>query len=409
MKTIQGGYMIKEIPPHFEVPGFLAAGIFAGIKKNQAKDLALIFSPTPAKAAGVFTTNRVKAAPVLLSRERIKRGQAQAILINSGSANACTGQKGLADGVRLSKLTAALLKIVPEKILLASTGVIGKPLPMGSIEQNLKVLVSSLAPHGLADAARAIITTDTFPKAAIVREPINGQEITLAGMAKGAGMISPKMATLLSFVLTDAAISLSALRQSLKEGVKESFNRVVVDGDMSTNDTLLVLANGEAKNPEIVPHTPGHRKFKALLQEILSSLAKKIAADGEGATKLVTIIVDQARTVAEAEKVARAIATSALVKTAFFGEDANWGRIMCAAGYAGVGIDPHKIDVYFDNLPIVRRGRGVGSEKEELAASVMQKKEYTIKLKLHRGKQKAIIYTTDFSFDYVKINASYRS
>ncbi|MBU1207718.1 MAG: bifunctional glutamate N-acetyltransferase/amino-acid acetyltransferase ArgJ [Proteobacteria bacterium] len=401
--------MNKDIPPDFKVPGFVAAGISAGIKKNREKDLALIYSAVPSVAAGVFTTNRVKAAPVLLSMERIKAGRARAILINSGSANACTGKQGLTDGRRLSRLIASSLKTSPGNVLLASTGVIGKPLPMHLIEENLPCLLSSLTPDGLGDAARAIVTTDTFPKAVILRQQVNGREITLAGIAKGAGMISPQMATLLSFVVTDASISLKALRQSLKEGVQESFNRVIVDGDMSTNDTLLILANGEARNREIIFGTPGYKKFAFFLHELLFSLAQKIASDGEGATKLVAIAVEGARTASEAERVARAVATSPLVKTAFFGEDANWGRILCATGYSGAPIDPNKIDVYFDNVAIVRRGQGAGPATEEQATAVMKKKEYTVRINLNRGKKKTSFFTTDFSLDYVKINASYRS
>ena len=401
--------MNDPIPSNFMVPGFLAAGIPAGIKKNQEKDLALIYSEVSSKAAGVFTTNRVKAAPVLLSKERIRSGRARAILINSGSANACTGKRGLADGLHLSRLIATSLKIAPQDVLLASTGVIGKPLPMNLIEENVPRLLSSLKPEGLGDAARAIVTTDTFPKGAILRQKVNGKDITLAGIAKGAGMISPHMATLLSFVITDASISLKALRQSLKEGVRESYNRVTVDGDMSTNDTLLILANGEAKNKEIFPGTAGYRKFSFLLRELLFSLAQKIVRDGEGATKLVAIVVEKARTAFEAERVARAVATSPLVKTAFFGEDANWGRILCAAGYSGASVDPNKIDIYFDDVAIVRHGEGTGSASEEQATSVMKKREYTVRMNLNQGTKKASIFTTDFSLDYVKINASYRS
>jgi glutamate N-acetyltransferase/amino-acid N-acetyltransferase len=280
---------------------------------------------------------------------------------------------------------------------------------MDLIEENFPRLLSSLKPEGLRDAARAIVTTDTFPKGAILRRRVNGKEITLAGIAKGAGMISPHMATLLSFVITDASISLKALRQSLKEGVGESYNRVTVDGDMSTNDTLLILANGEAKNREIVPGTTGYRKFSLLLGELLFSLAQKIVRDGEGATKLVAIVVEKARTAFEAEGVARAVATSPLVKTAFFGEDANWGRILCAAGYSGASVDPNKIDIYFDDVAIVRRGEGTGSVSEEQATAVMKKREYTVRINLNQGTKKTSIFTTDFSLDYVKINASYRS
>jgi glutamate N-acetyltransferase/amino-acid N-acetyltransferase len=401
--------MREHIPPDFRVTGFLAAGIPAGIKKNQERDLALLYSQVPAAAAGVFTTNRVKAAPVLLSREQIKSGSARAVLINSGSANACTGRRGLLDARRLSRLVGSSLKIDPVNVLLASTGVIGQPLPMLAIEENLPLLVSSLSTGGLGDAARAIMTTDTFPKAAIVRGRVNGQKIVLAGLAKGAGMINPKMATLLSFVLTDAFISPRVLQKSLKEGNEESFNRVTVDGDTSTNDTLLILANGQAGNREIMVGTPGYKKFSALLHDLLFTLAKMIARDGEGATKLVEIAVERARTASEAERVARAVANSPLVKTAFFGEDANWGRILCAAGYSGAPIDPDRIDVFFDDVEIVHRGLGTGPEKEGQATSVMAKREYKVRLNLHRGTKSASVFTTDFSCDYVKINASYRS
>lgn len=401
--------MSEHIPSNFKVPGFLASGISAGLKKNRQKDLALLYSEVPSAVAGVFTTNRVKAAPVLLSMERVRSGSARAVLINSGSANACTGKQGLADIHRLSKFITSSLKVREESVLFASTGVIGKPLPMPLIETNLPLLVASLSPDGLGDAAQAIMTTDTFPKAAIRRETVNGREVTLAGIAKGAGMIGPRMATLLSFVLSDASISPQALRQSLKDGVQRSFNRITVDGDTSTNDTLLVLANGKAGNRKIVVRTPGYRKFSTLLNDLLFSLAKMIASDGEGATKLVEILVQGARTDSEAERVARAVANSPLVKTAFFGEDANWGRILCAAGYSGAPIDPNRVDIFFDDVDIVRRGQGTGPEKESRATSVMKKREYVVRLNLHRGKKSTSIFTTDFSYDYVRINASYRS
>jgi glutamate N-acetyltransferase/amino-acid N-acetyltransferase len=401
--------MNEYIPSAFQVPGFLAAGIAAGIKKTQAKDFALLFSEDPATAAGVFTTNRVKAAPVLISRERLKSGKARAILVNSGCANACTGKKGIVDGESLSLRLASSLKIDPREIFLASTGVIGKPLPLEAMEKGIHSLVDSLSSQGLADAALAIMTTDTKPKAVISRGRVNGEEVTLAGIAKGAGMISPRMATLLVFVLTDARISAGALRKALKEGVQGSFNRITVDGDMSTNDTLLVLANGRAKNREVLPGTPGFRKFSSLLDGLLLALAKKTVSDGEGVTKVVRVVVEGARTAWEAEKVIRAVANSPLVKTAFFGEDANWGRILCAAGYSGAALDPDKVDIYFDDVQVVRKGQGVGPETEVPATAVMKKGEYTVRIHLHRGTKRAFLFTTDFSFDYVKINASYRS
>lgn len=399
--------MKRYFPAHFQVPGFLAAGIAAGIKKNNDRDLALIYSPHPAVAAGVFTTNKVQAAPVLLTKERLKGGYAQAVLINSGCANACTGLKGLRDARELAQSVSKLLRIDPAKVLLASTGVIGRPLPMRQIKKKLPFLVSALSPEGLAEAARAIVTTDTFPKADKLKGKINGREITLAGIAKGAGMISPQMATMLSFVLTDACISPRALKKCLQEKVKETFNLVIIDGDMSTNDTLLVLANGQAQNKMIELDSPAYNKFSELLHQVLYSLAEKIARDGEGATKLVKITVEGARSVAEAQKVARTVACSPLVKTAFFGADANWGRIMCAAGYAGVNIDPNKIDIFFNKVKIVARGQGKGPEAEKKAKEIMKKREYEVRLNLHQGQERAFVLTTDLSYDYVKINAAY--
>jgi glutamate N-acetyltransferase/amino-acid N-acetyltransferase len=402
--------MNQHIPRDFRVPGFLAAGISAGLKKHkEEKDLALLYSKCPARAAGVFTTNRVKAASVLVSSERIRKGIAQSILINSGCANACTGKRGLVDARRLSQRIASSLNLAPEMVLLASTGVIGQPLPMPKIEKKIPPLVSSLSPRGLGDAAKAIMTTDTFPKAAILQERVNGKRITFGGIAKGAGMIAPHMATLLSFVLTDALVSRRALRLALLEGTKASFNRITVDGDMSTNDTLLILANGRAENPEIFPDTPAHRKFTALLQEILITLAKMIVRDGEGATKLVRIQVEGARTPSEAEKVARAVANSSLVKTAFFGEDANWGRILCAAGYSGAPVAPEKVNIFFNDVEIVHQGLGTGPRKEAQATAVMKKKDFTVRIGLNRGSHQASVFTCDFSYDYVRINAAYRS
>ena len=404
-----GLIMSKHIPPDFQVSGFLTASISAGIKKNQEKDFALIYSEVPAAAAGVFTTNRVKAAPVLLSIERIRSGSAQAVLVNSGCANACTGRRGLLDARRLSRLVASSLKVNPKSVLLASTGVIGRPLPMPAMEKNLPLLVDALSSKGLGEAAQAIMTTDTFPKAVITRSRVNGQEITIAGIAKGAGMINPKMATLLSFVLTDAAIAPQALRKSLQEGAQGSFNRVTVDGDTSTNDTLLILANGQARNRRIVRHTSGHKKFSDLLHGLLFSLAKMIVRDGEGATKLVEIAVERARSISEAERVARTVADSPLVKTAFFGEDANWGRILCVLGYCGAKVDPDRIDLFFDKAPIVTKGVGVGGRSEKRASQILKKNSFKVTIDLHQGKDQFSVLTTDLSIDYVKINASYRS
>ncbi len=401
--------MNRTIPANFRVPGFVAAGIAAGIKKNPQKDLALISSQFPAVAAGVFTTNRVKAAPVVLSMRRIQSGRAQAVLINAGCANACTGGEGLMDAQRLSKALAAKLGIEPRDILLASTGVIGKRLPTAVMEESLPRLVQALSPDGLKEAAQAIMTTDTFPKAVIKKGRINGKMVTIAGMAKGAGMISPHMATLLSFVVTNAAVSPPALRQALKEGTTQSFNRITIDGDMSTNDTLFILANGQAQNRPILPNTPGYGRFSALLKEVLFPLAKMIAFDGEGATKLVEIRVEGARTEAQAQRAARSVANSPLVKTAFFGNDANWGRILCALGYSGVSFNPQKVDVFFDRVRLVHQGKATGLKQDQRATEVMKKRTYTLRIALHQGKKQTSIWTSDFSYDYVKINAAYRT
>ena len=280
---------------------------------------------------------------------------------------------------------------------------------MDVMEKGIPHLVSSLSPDGLGDAARAIMTTDTVAKAVIARGKVNGKEITVAGMAKGAGMISPRMATLLVFVLTDAAISPGALRKALRQGVEGSFNRVTVDGDMSTNDTLLALASGKAGNREITPLSSGFRDFSFLLNDLLFNLARKVAADGEGATKLVKIMVEKARTSAEAEKVARAVANSPLVKTAFFGRRRQLGPNPLRRRVLGADIDPGKVDIYFDDVNIVRGGLGTGPEREDQATSVMKKREYTVRIDLHRGTKSTFLLTTDFSIEYVKINASYRS
>jgi glutamate N-acetyltransferase/amino-acid N-acetyltransferase len=391
------------------VPGILAAGMASGIKKADMPDLALIASECAATAAGVFTTNRVAAAPVLLDRERLRRGTARAILVNSGNANACTGRQGYADAVEMAALAARVLGLSPEDVLVGSTGVIGKPLPMERIRAAVPILAGRLRREGGEEAARAIMTTDTILKMAAAEETIGGRTVTVGGIAKGSGMIHPQMATMLAYLATDAKVSRAVLQRGLRQATERTFNRIPVDGDTSTNDTVLCLANGLAGNRPITPGSADARRFQALLERVCLDLAKHIARDGEGATKLVELVVNGARTEADALRVATTIATSSLVKTAWFGEDANWGRIMAAIGRAGVRLAPDKIGIAYGDVVVVRRGIGLGQGAEERASAVLKEREFTLTVTLGSGKGTARVWTTDLSPDYVTINASYRS
>jgi glutamate N-acetyltransferase/amino-acid N-acetyltransferase len=391
------------------VPGILAAGMASGIKKADMPDLALIASECAATAAGVFTTNRVAAAPVLLDRERLRRGTARAILVNSGNANACTGRQGYADAVEMAALAARVLGLSPEDVLVGSTGVIGKPLPMERIRAAVPILAGRLRREGGEEAARAIMTTDTILKMAAAEETIGGRTVTVGGIAKGSGMIHPQMATMLAYLATDAKVSRAVLQRGLRQATERTFNRIPVDGDTSTNDTVLCLANGLADNRPITPGSADARRFQALLERVCLDLAKHIARDGEGATKLVELVVNGARTEADALRVATTIATSSLVKTAWFGEDANWGRIMAAIGRAGVRLAPDKIGIAYGDVVVVRRGIGLGQGAEERASAVLKEREFTLTVTLGSGKGTARVWTTDLSPDYVTINASYRS
>ncbi len=391
------------------VPGMLAAGMAAGIKKGDVLDLALIVSERDATVAGVFTLNKVVAAPVLLDRQRLRRGRGRAILVNSGNANACTGRQGYADAVKVAALTAKALRLRPEDVFIASTGVIGKPLPMERIEAAIPVLASRLSRDGGEDAARAIMTTDTTVKMAAASDTIGGRMITLGGVAKGSGMIHPNMATMLAFLATDAVVPRAILQRGLRQAADRSFNRIPVDGDTSTNDMVLCLANGAAGNRSAASGSADARRFQALLDHVCLDLAKKIAWDGEGATKCMELRVTRARTTSEAVRIAVAIATSSLVKTAWFGEDANWGRIMAAIGRAGVRIAPGRIAITYGDVPVVRRGTGLGPAAEEQANTVLKGREFALTVDLGLGPAAATVWTTDLSPEYVKINASYRS
>ena len=389
--------------------GFLAAGIHCGIKKPSILDLALIVSSEPGPIAGVFTTNRLPAAPVLLDRLHLRRGVGQAIIVNSGNANACTGSQGLADAEEMADLVARRLHADPQAIFVGSTGVIGQPLPMARIREGIPAIISRARRTGGREAARAILTTDLKAKEVAASARIGGRTVTVAGMAKGSGMIHPDMATMLAYLTTDAAIEQPALQAALVASANASFNCISVDGDTSTNDTVLCLANGLAGNAPIKAGSSDLTAFQRLLHHICFELAMKVCRDGEGVTKVVRIVVTGAKSAEEAKQIARTIGTSSLVKTALFGEDANWGRIIAALGRAGVPIEPTRVALAFDRVPIVKAGVGLGRSAEQQISRVVRRREFTITLDLGLGSAVAQLWTTDLSYDYIKINASYRS
>jgi len=385
--------------------GFRAAGVAAGIKGDK-RDMALVVSDTPAVMAGVFTTNRVAAAPVQLCRERLAARQARAIVVNSGNANACTGADGMRDARRMTQITADLLKVEEPAVFVCSTGTIGRPLPMDKIEAGIRLAVEALSPTGGTDAATAIMTTDTKPKQVAVTMEIDGKPVILGGMAKGAGMIHPNMATLLVFLTTDAVVEALALQDCLATAVDQSFNRISVDGDRSTNDTTLFMANGIARNAPLNRRHPHWKAFCAAVQALTGELARQIVKDGEGATKLVTVTVRNAPGKRSAEKVARAVANSLLVKTSWFGADPNWGRVICAVGYAGVPVNPDRIDIAYNGQSAVRNGQPAGLVPETLHAIIAQP-EFGIEIDLNLGRSTYTMTTCDCSEEYVRINASY--
>ena len=393
----------------FKVNGFLFSGISAGIKKDGKRDLGLIYSEVPAQVAGLFTTNAVKAAPVQSDIERMKKGLCQAIVVNSGNANACTGSRGLRDADRVSSLVAGQLKIDERLVFPSSTGVIGSPLPMKKIEKGIPRLTGQLSSEGWMNTVEAMMTTDTFPKVEVATCRIRGKQVRLCGMVKGAGMIRPDLATMLSFLVTDACIKAPLLQRMLGEAAEVSYNRITIDGETSTNDTVLLLANGKAGHPSLNRMDRDGEVFQSMLSKVCRRLAESVVKDGEGATKFIEILIRGARSLKEAKQAAYAVAHSPLVKTAFFGEDANWGRILCALGYSGVHIDADRIDVFFDKTSIVKKGMGVGPRSEEKAGQILKKKSFKVIVDLHQSKSQFSILTTDLSLDYVKINASYRS
>jgi len=388
-------------------PGFMAAGVASGLKKAGEKDLGIIFSKIPASAAGVFTSNKVKAAAVLLDMNRIKSGSCQAVIVNSGNANCCTGDKGMEDAESMAKFAASGLGIPEELILVCSTGVIGEPLPIAKIQSAMPGLIDSLRPEGVYDLTRAIMTTDTVPKSVSRQGKIDDKTFTIIGVAKGSGMICPDMATMLCFICTDIDADHELLNNLLDKAVQRSFNRITVDGDTSTNDTVIVMANG--LSGAVIKSSDHITYFQNLLDNILIDLAKQIVRDGEGATKFVEIYVKGALSDNDAHAIANTVANSNLVKTALFGEDANWGRIIAAAGRAKVPLDQGKINIFFDDVLMVKNGMGCGKAVEAEAAKILIKPELRISIDLNMGNGCAYVFTCDFSVDYVKINADYRS
>lgn len=389
------------------VRGFKAAAVAAGIKKAGGLDLALIVSDTDASAAAVFTTNKVKAAPVIVSQEHVRRGRARAIVANAGNANACTGQAGLLAARSTAELAAQELRLDPEDILVASTGVIGAPLNVDLIRRAMPLLVKNLATDGLSSAVQAIMTTDSFPKTAQYDGEAGGNPFRIAGIAKGAGMIMPDMATMLCFVLTDAAVEAAPLRKALVSAVDRTFNRITVDGDTSTNDSVLILANGLAGNRPM--DAEDLRGFEQGLVHVLGQLSSMVVRDGEGATKVVRIEIKGAASARDADRAARTVANSTLVKTAFYGQDPNWGRIMAALGRSGVDMKEGETSIWVDGVPIVNRGVGAGARFEQKATERMKTPSFTVTVDLGRGTYEDSIVTCDLTHEYVSINANYRT
>lgn len=405
MKTLK----LKNIEGGICAPlGFLASGVRAGIKKSK-KDISLVFSDTPAYATGVFTQSATVAACVTLDQRQLQRSKtARAILINSGNANACTGDRGMMNAKQSVATVASSLGIKESQVLVASTGVIGQFLPMDKLTLGIYDAVKHLRPNGNSDAAEGICTTDNFSKEYAVETDISGTTIRIGGMAKGSGMIAPNMATMLAFITTDAAISSSALKKVFASANTLSFNRITVDGDTSTNDMALILANGKAGNQEIKEGTIAYKKFSAALEHVLVALSKMIVRDGEGATKFVEVTVTGAKSKQDAEIACRTICNSPLVKTAIHGEDANWGRILAAAGRSGIKFNPALTEIYFDKLRILGKNYDI-SFSEEKAKKVLEQKDLTITVELNSGRHSATFWTCDLSAEYVRINASYRS
>lgn len=401
IKSIKGGVCSAK--------GFRAAGVAAEIKYKGRNDVALVVADAPAAAAAVFTTNKVAAAPVVYDRAIVRGGVIQAILANSGCANACTGEGGLKDAKLSALVTAGELGIDPKHVLVASTGVIGRRLPMDRLLSGVKKAVKALgrtSAHAL-NAEKAIMTTDTRPKEAAVSVVIGGKKVVVGGMCKGSGMIEPNMATMLGFITTDAAVTPAMLRRALKLAINKSFNRLVVDGDESTNDSVFIMASGAAGNDLIEHGGKEFDLFREALEAVCISLARQMAKDGEGATKFVTVTVKGAKSESDAARAARAVAKSPLAKTSWFGRDPNWGRVLAAVGYSGAEVSDMKAEVFYDGEWAFRCGEVADEEQLSKLAKVMAKDEFEVIVDLHLGKASSSVYTCDFSTDYVHINADY--
>lgn len=388
--------------------GFTAAGVKAGIKKSGNLDVAVIYTKTQAVVAGTFTQNKVAAAPVYVSKEVVATGTAHAIVANAGCANACTGQQGLDDAHKMAQIAADELGVNADDVIVSSTGVIGVNLPMDKLEAGIKDAVANLSADGSGNAGRAIITTDTHSKSVTCEFELSGKTVRMGAIAKGSGMIRPNMATMLCYITTDIAIDQTLLQKAVSGCVEKSFNMISVDGDMSTNDMVIVLANGEANNAKITEENADYQIFFDKLMMLCTELAKQIAADGEGASKFLTINVKGAKSFADAKTVGMAIANSPLVKTAFFGEDPNWGRVICAVGYSGADMVPEKTVVKFGGITIFANGTGATYDEKALA-HVMKEKDIVIDIELNMGQEDATVWSCDLSYEYVKINGEYHT
>jgi len=387
--------------------GFLFSTVEAAIKKPGRKDLALIYSEKEAYIAGTFTTNKIKAAPVKINIKQIRSGRGQAIVVNSGNANACTGEKGMQDALETAKLIANRLDIKPNLVYVCSTGVIGTPMPMERVRPKISELTGNLGRSTIQDVAKAIMTTDTFPKIVMKKVKLGSKTGTIVGICKGAGMICPDMATMLCFIMTDSAVEQKTLDKTLSDAVNITFNTITVDGDRSTNDTVLIMANGMAGNPPITEKSKSYDTFKNTLYNVMFDLAKLIVKDGEGATKFIEIEIRGARSEADAKKAAFSVANSNLVKTALYGNDTNWGRIITALGYSGIMVKEEKVEIVLNGLKIVQKGMGTGKDRE--ANERLKNREITIIVNLHLGKSSAKVLTCDLTEEYIRINATYRT
>ncbi len=404
MKFVEGGVTAPA--------GFTAAGVHCGIRKNRAKkDLGLIVSDRPAAAAAVYTRNLVKGAPLTVTADHLADGTARAVICNSGIANTCAFD-GIEKAEGMCRLTAQALGISERDVLVASTGVIGPSIDLAPIEAGIPALAAALSPAGSGDAAEAIMTTDTRKKEFAVRFVAGGKTCTLGGIAKGSGMIAPNMATMLCFLTTDADISAALLHEALLAVVDDTFNMMTVDGDTSTNDMVIVLANGAAGNAPVTEKGPDYQAFLEALQALCTTICRQLAADGEGATRLMECRVRGAASRADARLVARAVANSSLFKAALFGADANWGRVLCAIGYSGAAVDVKAVDVDFSSptgtIPVCRNGAGIPVD-EDRAKAILSETEIGVDITLHDGESEAVAWGCDLTYDYVKINGDYRS